>query len=128
MSDTQDLGSFLSGLIIGGLVGAAVALLLAPQSGEETRVLIRDKSIELKDRAAETAEEARVKAEAAAVDARARADQLARDAKVKAEDLKVRGQSFIEEQKTKAAQVIESGKEAVKHKNIPTDSIPPEVS
>jgi gas vesicle protein len=128
MSDTQDLGSFLSGLIIGGLIGAAVALLMAPQSGEETRELIRDKSIELKDRAAETAEEARIKAEAAAADARARADQMAKDAKVKAEELKQRGQHFIEEQKVKATEVIESGKEAIKHKNIPTDSIPPEVS
>jgi gas vesicle protein len=128
MSDTQDLGAFLSGLIIGGLVGAAVALLLAPQSGEETRELIRDKSIELKDRAAETAEEARIKAEAAAAEARARADHLAHDAKVKADELKQRSQHFIEETKVKATEVIESGKEAVKHKNIPTDSIPPEVS
>jgi gas vesicle protein len=128
MSDTQDLGSFLSGLIIGGLIGAAVALLMAPQSGEETRELIRDKSIELKDRAAETAEEARIKAESAAAEARARADELAHEAKVKADELKQRGQHFIEEQKTKAAEVIESGKGAVKHKNIPTDSVPPEVS
>lgn len=128
MSDTQDLGAFLSGLIIGGLVGAAVALLLAPQSGEETRELIRDKSIELKDRAAETAEEARIKAEAAAAEARARADHLAHDAKLKADELKQRSQHFIEETKVKATEVIESGKEAVKHKNIPTDSIPPEAS
>jgi len=126
MSDTQDLGAFLSGLIIGGLVGAAAALLLAPQSGEETRELIRDKSIELKDRAVETAEEARVKAEAAAAEARVRADKLTQDAKVKADELKARGQQFIEEQKTKAAEAIESGKEAVKNIKIPTDSVPPE--
>jgi gas vesicle protein len=124
MSDTQDLGSFLSGLIIGGLIGAAVALLMAPQSGEETRELIRDKSIELKDRAVETAEEARIKAEAAAAEARARADELAHEAKVKADELKQRGQHFIEEQKTKATEVIES----TKHKNIPPDSVPPAAS
>ena len=128
MSDTQDLGSFLSGLIIGGLVGAAVALLLAPQSGEETREIIRDKSIELKDRAVETAEEARQKAEAAAAEARVRADQLAHEAKIKADELKERGTHFIEEQKAKAVEVIESGKEAVKHKEIPTDSVPPSAS
>ncbi|OYV63902.1 MAG: hypothetical protein B7Z72_14105 [Gemmatimonadetes bacterium 21-71-4] len=29
--------SFAAGLIIGGLVGAGLALLLAPQAGEETR-------------------------------------------------------------------------------------------
>jgi gas vesicle protein len=124
MSDTQDLGSFLSGLIIGGLIGAAVALLMAPQSGEETRELIRDKSIELKDRAVETAEEARIKAEAAAAEARARADELAHEAKVKADELKERGQHFIEGQKAKATEVIES----TKHKNIPPDSVPPAAS
>ena len=39
----SDFGAFFSGFLIGGLVGAAVALLMAPQSGEETRTLIRDK-------------------------------------------------------------------------------------
>jgi gas vesicle protein len=53
----SDFGVFLAGFFIGGLIGAAVALLLAPQSGEETRILIKDKSIELKDKATETADE-----------------------------------------------------------------------
>jgi gas vesicle protein len=30
-------GSFLAGLVIGGLVGAAIGLLLAPRAGEELR-------------------------------------------------------------------------------------------
>jgi gas vesicle protein len=128
MSDTEDLGSFLSGLIIGGLIGAAVALLLAPQSGEETRVLIRDKSIELKDRAVETAEEARVRAEAAAAEARARADELAHEARIKAEELKQRGQHFVEEQKDKASDILESGKEPTKRKRSAGEDLPPEVT
>jgi gas vesicle protein len=31
------LGSFLAGVVIGGLIGAALGLLLAPQTGEEFR-------------------------------------------------------------------------------------------
>lgn len=31
------IGSFLAGVAIGGLIGAAIGLLLAPASGEETR-------------------------------------------------------------------------------------------
>jgi gas vesicle protein len=54
---------FFAGLVIGGLVGAALALLLAPQSGEETRAQIRDKSLEFKDRAEEGVLEARQRAE-----------------------------------------------------------------
>ena len=83
MADNSgDLGSFLAGFVIGGLIGAGVALLMAPQSGEETRAIIQEKSIELKDMAAATAEDAIARAEEAAAEARAYADDL----KVKAEE------------------------------------------
>jgi len=36
MSDSG-FGSFVAGLVIGGLIGAAIGLLLAPESGEEMR-------------------------------------------------------------------------------------------
>lgn len=39
--NNSDLGAFLAGFVIGGLVGAATALILAPQSGEETRNQIK---------------------------------------------------------------------------------------
>jgi gas vesicle protein len=99
MSDTaNDIGTFFAGLMIGGLVGAAVALLLAPQSGEETRVIIKDKSIELKDKAVESGagartaaekalEDARVTADAAIADLRTRTDELAAIAKERAAQL-----------------------------------------
>ena len=64
MADNDgDLGSFVAGFLIGGLIGAGVALLLAPQSGEETREMLRERGIELKSRAEEAATEFRSKAE-----------------------------------------------------------------
>src|SRR5690242_21186800 len=57
MSDRDEFGAFLVGFVVGGLTGAVVALLFAPQSGEETRALIKDKSIEIRDRAATSAED-----------------------------------------------------------------------
>ena len=49
MSDRDDgLAAFIAGVFIGGIIGAATMLLLAPQSGEDTRTYIKDKSIELK--------------------------------------------------------------------------------
>jgi gas vesicle protein len=99
-SDRDEFGAFLVGFIVGGLTGAVVSLLFAPQSGEETRALIRDKSIELRDRAAETADEAMARAEAAASEARARAEELARIARSRAEemakDIRTRGESAMD--------------------------------
>lgn len=87
----SDFGAFFAGLVVGGLIGAIAALLLAPQSGEETRTLIHDRSIELKDKAVEKAETARIKAEAAAAEARARADELIKLTQDKASELTKKG-------------------------------------
>jgi gas vesicle protein len=56
--DTHGGRSFLSGLLIGALVGAGLALLFAPQSGEETRRIIRRKARKLADEARERYEDA----------------------------------------------------------------------
>ena len=77
-----DIGAFFAGFLVGGLVGAAAALLLAPQSGEETREQIRQKGIELQDRGEDVLAEARAKAEAVAADIRRRAEELQRQSKV----------------------------------------------
>ncbi|MBK8902013.1 MAG: YtxH domain-containing protein [Anaerolineaceae bacterium] len=45
--NSNDLGAFLAGFVIGGLVGAATAIILTPQSGEETRAKIANMSNEL---------------------------------------------------------------------------------
>jgi gas vesicle protein len=89
MSERDEFGAFLVGFVVGGLTGAVVALLFAPQSGEETRALIKDKSIELRDRAASSAEEVIARAEAAAAEARTRAEELARE-------VRERGKSALE--------------------------------
>jgi gas vesicle protein len=43
-------GSMLVSFLLGGIVGAGLALLLAPQSGDETRKKIRDFADDVKDR------------------------------------------------------------------------------
>jgi gas vesicle protein len=105
MSDRDEFGAFLVGFIVGGLSGAVVALLFAPQSGEETRALIKDKSIELRDKAQISAEEAIARAEAAAADARARADELARQLRergqVVVDDVRERGKSAVDAVRSK---------------------------
>jgi gas vesicle protein len=65
MSNRDEYVYFLVGLMLGGLLAAVAALLFAPQSGEETRALIKDKSIELRDKAQISAEEAIARTELA---------------------------------------------------------------
>ena len=48
MSENNSGGAFFTGFLLGGLVGAAAALLMTPQSGEKTRVQIRERGIELR--------------------------------------------------------------------------------
>jgi len=132
MSDHDDFGAFLTGFFVGALAGAAAALLLAPQSGEETRTLIRDKSIELKDKAAVSVEDARVKAEAILADARAKAEatiaearlkaeEISAQAKTRAEGLAKKGQEVFEEQKARIEKAVEPLKEAAKPKKKETE-------
>lgn len=47
----------MKGIILGSLIGAAVALLASPRSGIENRNLLREKSQELKNRALDTAQQ-----------------------------------------------------------------------
>lgn len=53
---------FLAGLLIGGALGAALALLYAPSSGEETRDKLKKKGDEFKDVTVDTYGKARTRA------------------------------------------------------------------
>jgi len=81
--------SIIGAFVLGGLIGAGVALLMAPQSGQETRSIIRNKGMELKDRAVGTAEETRAKAGKMV-------DDLANQTKERAEELRKRGQEMVD--------------------------------
>jgi gas vesicle protein len=75
MSDRDgDLGAFLAGVLVGGLMGAAAALMLAPQSGEETRTMIRERGIELKSRLEHAASDMKDRAEDALEEGKQRVD------------------------------------------------------
>jgi len=54
-------GSMLVSFLLGGIVGAGLALLLAPQSGEETRKKIRDLADDVKDRTTDYVEKTKDK-------------------------------------------------------------------
>lgn len=117
----SDLGNFLAGFVLGGLIGAAVALLLAPQPGEETRTLLRERSIELKDKAAGSVGDARSRAEEALAEARVRADSAMEDLRVRADEYAKISRERVEELQTKGQTVLEESKVRLKIKKVEKD-------
>ncbi len=116
MSERDEFGAFLVGFIVGGLTGAVAALLFAPQSGEETRAVIKERSIELRDKATSEAEEAWKRAESAAIDARHKAEELSRQALAQGEEITLkarkRGEELIETTKETVKKATKGGKSA----------------
>jgi gas vesicle protein len=103
---TNNAWSFLAGLLMGGLAGAAAMLLLAPQSGKKTRAQIQRKSIELRDQTTEAVEDA-------VAQAGVKARQITADVHEQAEALQQRGQDMFDEQRKRLSTVVEAGKTAV---------------
>jgi gas vesicle protein len=55
--------SFLSGAIMGGLVGATLALLFAPASGEQLRLQMQDRADRIQQEVKQAAETRRIELE-----------------------------------------------------------------
>jgi gas vesicle protein len=61
-NDRNDAAGYLGWFFLGGVVGAAAALLLAPKAGRETRELLAERSGEVARKAQELANEAQGRA------------------------------------------------------------------
>ncbi|WP_368914648.1 YtxH domain-containing protein [Exiguobacterium acetylicum] len=61
--DSSKGGGFLAGIIVGGLIGAAAALLSSPKSGREMRDLIDERTAPARQRLTEQTQVVREKAE-----------------------------------------------------------------
>jgi gas vesicle protein len=83
-------GAVVTGMMIGGLVGAVIVLLYAPSSGEETRARMSSKAIELRTRATETVKDT-------ASQAKSKAQNLKETALDKAVELKQRARTIADE-------------------------------
>jgi gas vesicle protein len=98
----------LAGLLVGGLAGAGAMLLLAPQSGKETRAQLQQKTMELRDKTAETVEQALAQA-------KSRTHEITADVREKSAELKKHGQQILVKQLDHVADAAEAGKTAVKN-------------
>jgi gas vesicle protein len=105
-SGNSDIGAFLAGFVIGGLVGAATALVLAPQSGEETRAQLASRSEELRRAGGERIHQYREMADSALGDAKVRLHETT-------EQVQERARIVLDEGRSRIADVSESVKERV---------------
>jgi len=74
MASDRGGGDFLAGFVFGGMVGAALALLFAPQRGEETRAQLRERGLELRGHVDEYYESAQERGRSAVDEGRKAAD------------------------------------------------------
>ena len=102
----NNISSVLAGVLIGGLVGAVTMLLLAPQSGKDTRMQIQERGIELRDQATGMMDDAMAQV-------RSKANKLTVDGRVKAEELKQHGQELLVEQLDRVSAAAKAGKKAI---------------
>lgn len=96
---TNNTAGVLVGMLIGGLAGAVTMLLLAPQSGKDTRLQIQKKGIELRDRTTELVEDA-------VAQVRTKANQITMD-------VKNYGQEMAVEQLEHVSEAAQAGKKAI---------------
>lgn len=103
-NNESSFGSFLAGFIIGGLVGAATALILAPQSGRATRKQIADMGQGMREESMERY-----------ANVRGMADSYAREYREMAEsvmsDTRDRAQYLGEQLQEQARIVLDNGKD-----------------
>lgn len=69
-------GRFLAGVIVGGAIGALAGILLAPQSGEETRELLNDASKDVAEKTDKTVKEIQEKADVVVSDLQQKGDEI----------------------------------------------------
>jgi gas vesicle protein len=98
----------LAGLLVGSLTGALTMLLLAPQSGEETRLQIQEKGIELRDRTSGIVEDAMAQV-------RLDRNKLTIKGRKKAKQLLLQGQTLVVEQLDHVSEAAQAGKKAIQN-------------
>jgi gas vesicle protein len=96
----------LTGIVVGGLIGATAMLLLAPRSGEEIRAEIKDKATDLRDKTTETVKDT-------VSQVVSKAGNLRGGLKDKSQDLKQRGQDVLIEQLDRVSEAVEAAKKVL---------------
>lgn len=113
MANGDGGSQFYKGLIFGGLIGGAIALLYAPKSGKELREAIQQGSRELVDGAEDKMESVQDKMEQLLADTKMRMEELMREAAMAVDELKNTAHTKYDAGKTKVAEEQSKIKNAI---------------
>jgi len=113
MAQSRD---FVLGMFVGAAVGAAVAILYAPQSGPETRDFLRQKAGEVKGKASDVVDTAKEKTAAVVDTAKTRARQAADKVSSSAQQLVGTTKSTVQQQVSAVQAAVDAGKQAYSDK------------
>lgn len=72
----MSVGKFLAGFVVGGALGAIAGVLLAPQSGEETRELLCDASKDVVNKTDKTVKDIQDKADTVVSELQEKGDEI----------------------------------------------------
>ena len=103
----HSLLGFLAGLLVGSLAGAVTMLLLAPQSGKDTRKQIKEESIMLYDQTTGSIEDT-------VAQVRSKLNDLTSDGREKVKEIKQHGKKLAIEQLDHVSQATKAGKKAIR--------------
>lgn len=107
-----DSGEKVLYFFIGGFVGASVALLFAPKSGEETRNYLESKYRESSEKLSSKYREGSQKVEEKLREGRDYVDKTGRDLSHQFKEVVDRGKGTVNKQKEQLSSAIEAGKKA----------------
>lgn len=115
MASDKNFGKGLViGLLTGGALGAAIALLFAPKSGKELRADIKEKAGNALDEAERYYDVAKEKAISTINEGKKKSEQIIHDAKTKSEVILSEAQKILNDAKGAAVKEGDRLKDAVK--------------
>jgi gas vesicle protein len=98
--------TLVTGLVIGGLIGAAVMLFMAPESGKKTLRKLQKRTMKLRENAMDTVEDAMKQA-------RHRAGKVSAGVRKQTNRLTDRSHDLLDEQRSRVTDAVQEGRKRI---------------
>jgi gas vesicle protein len=121
-SDDFEVGQFVAGLLAGAAIGAGLALLFAPKTGEEARRDVADAYAVLADRATDAVETVRDRVSSSLDEVREKTTEAVGEARSAVEDWLAKSKQTIHETRERLDGAVDAGREAYESRRSELDA------